>query len=182
MDQEVYELLLPEQALDAPDTASDRASSSTSWRPRYFAYCVVLLALTACVADHIRNILLERVRTAACSSEVWSSGQWTPAPNLAGDWEAESEKGDLSVNVMELSGFQGCASSRERAWHLGTNLEERVVSRYRARASGYRWQPPAQCQSHFDSEELVLALVERGSWYLVGGMSTREHRCASKVG
>lgn len=91
-----------------------------------------------------------------CSPRTWSSGKWVEKPSR--EW-----KDDL----VEMSGFEGCASSEEVGWHLGVT-DNQDMKEYRKQAGNWLWQP-ACAAPPFDKEQMVRTLVETGGWLLVGG-------------
>lgn len=102
-----------------------------------------------------------------CSPESYAAGHWTPRPNSS---SLASRDG-----VLAVSGFEGCASSREVGWHLGTSWgdeEEFVKLQWRGNASSYDWVPGEGCSSYtkVDAKVLVQQLVEEGGWFILGGL------------
>jgi hypothetical protein len=102
-----------------------------------------------------------------CSPEAYAAGKWT---RKHGSSPLRSKDG-----VLAVSGFQGCASSREVDWHLGTswNAEDEFTKlQWRGNASSYDWFPGAGCEdySKVDAAVLVRQLVEEGGWLILGGL------------
>lgn len=91
-----------------------------------------------------------------CSPRTWSSGKWV-------EKEARVWKDDL----MEMSGFEGCASGSEVGWHMGV-IDDANMKQYRKQAANWVWQP-ACAVPPFDKAYMVQTLVETGGWLLVGG-------------
>ncbi|KAG8689116.1 hypothetical protein FRC11_004074, partial [Ceratobasidium sp. 423] len=90
---------------------------------------------------------------------------WSPTPDVARD-------------PLAPLGFAGCASGRERDWHLGMH-DDGTPDRnhpdlweYVVRGASYDWVPKSNsCRRYnekVEAEEFVTMLVERGGWYFVG--------------
>ncbi|KIO16676.1 hypothetical protein M407DRAFT_57265, partial [Tulasnella calospora MUT 4182] len=80
-----------------------------------------------------------------------------------------------SDDVYAASGFDGCASNREVGWHLSSDHPDYFP--WRGNVSAYDWVPPKSCddmQNDF-RESLVVDLVERGGWLLIGDSVTEQH-------
>ena len=109
------------------------------------------------LTDHWGNML-------TCSPGAWSEGSWVKKENPV------TVKGP--EDVLPASGFQGCASSREVAWHLVTDHPE--IYDWRGRVSSFLWKPSSvSCKSVQEdyAEAMVKDLVEEGGWLLIGGTS-----------
>ncbi|KIO26392.1 hypothetical protein M407DRAFT_24356 [Tulasnella calospora MUT 4182] len=95
-----------------------------------------------------------------CSPRDWSAGTWKRKEN-----PVVVVKPD---DVYAASGFKGCASNREMPWHLSNGNPQEFA--WRGNVSAYDWVPSAVCddmRDHFE-ESLVVDLVERGGWLLIG--------------
>lgn len=117
-------------------------------------------------SDQITNHEAE----AFCTPEQYSEGYWSRRPELL---LRPLIKPD---DVYPISGFQGCASSREVGWHLAKSWgedEEQRSRPWRGNASAYDWIPGRECGGYTKptQEELVIQLVERGGWLILGGTS-----------
>lgn len=101
-----------------------------------------------------------------CSPEAYAAGSWTPKPHRS---PLTSKDG-----VLNVSGFEGCASSREVGWHLGTSWDDEDEFKklqWRGNASAYDWLPGEGCEAYskVDAKILVRQLVEEGGWLILGG-------------
>ena len=103
-----------------------------------------------------------------CSPEAYASGSWTRKPHF---YPLTNKEG-----VLAVSGFEGCASSREVGWHLGTSWndeDEFKKFQWRGNASSYDWVPGEGCEEDYtkvEPETLVRQLVEEGGWLILGGL------------
>lgn len=99
---------------------------------------------------------------AKCSPDDWADGSWLPKSNPKHVLTPE--------DVYDASGFKGCASTREVGLHLSNNKPEKLA--WRGNISAYEWTPhDGRCQdvSRNFGEDLLVELVEKGGWLLVGG-------------
>lgn len=104
-----------------------------------------------------------------CAPEQYSAGYWRRRPQSLLRPMLTPE------DVYPISGFQGCASSREVDWHLAKNWydeEEVWVRPWRGNVSAYDWIPGSGCEAYSKptQQQLVTQLVERGGWLIIGGM------------
>ena len=102
----------------------------------------------------------------SCPPDAYAAGQWIRKPNSS----VLSSKDD----VLALSAFEGCASSREVSWHLGTSWSEEQEAQklqWRGNASSYNWIPGDGCEGYTEvqRESLLRQLVEDGGWLVLGG-------------
>lgn len=131
-----------------------------------------------------------------CSPDDWSDGEWVrkpPAnyplehylslyPYNASDPAQPKEftpSPDVARHPLAPLGFLGCASGRERDWHLGMH-DDGTPDRnhpdlwsYVVRGASYDWIPRNPVCRRYNErvgrEQFVRSLVERGGWFLVGG-------------
>ncbi|KAF8639557.1 hypothetical protein AX17_001461 [Amanita inopinata Kibby_2008] len=105
----------------------------------------------------------------SCSPQSYSDGKWIYQPRT-GNTNLTSQD-----DALQLSGFQGCASSREFYWHLAVDKPEQW-DRFPG-AHNWQWEPSQQCKDlrEFQPEQLVKDLVEQGGWLLVGDSVTENH-------
>ena len=105
---------------------------------------------------------LRRTRS-SCAPRDWAAGKWVPKPPPTNRTDFIKEE-----DALEFLGFQGCASTREFYWHLGS-ANSQLFDRFPGVAS-WKWQPAPECDiDEPDSAMLVKDLVEQGGWLLVGG-------------
>ncbi|KAF8577999.1 hypothetical protein K439DRAFT_1639198 [Ramaria rubella] len=109
-----------------------------------------------------------------CSPQDYSAGNWSRKPHSL---PLTSKDG-----VLTVSGFQGCASSREVDWHLGTSWDETGDDsaqklHWRGNVSSYEWIPGQGCEDYakVNPEELVQQLVEEGGWLVLGDSISEGH-------
>ncbi|KAF8754547.1 hypothetical protein RHS01_05795 [Rhizoctonia solani] len=97
---------------------------------------------------------------------------YTPTPEVARD-------------PLAPLGFAGCASGRERTWHLGMSEDgtpdhnHNDLWEYVVRGASYDWVPRSQsCRIYnekVEAEDFVTMLIERGGWFFVGDSVTEQH-------
>ncbi|QRV84481.1 hypothetical protein RhiJN_12497 [Ceratobasidium sp. AG-Ba] len=136
-----------------------------------------------------------------CSPEDWSDGEWVQKspesyplehflslyPFNASDPQAPNYTPTPEVTRHPLAplGFAGCASGRERDWHLGMH-DDGTPDRnhpemwsYVVRGASYDWIPKSPaCRMYSEQvsrEQFIRALVEQGGWFLVGDSVTEQH-------
>ncbi|KAG8690292.1 hypothetical protein FRC08_010577 [Ceratobasidium sp. 394] len=136
-----------------------------------------------------------------CSPQDWSNGTWVRKPPGSYPLEhylslypfnasdpqppAYTPSFDVVRHPLAPLGFAGCASGRERDWHLGMH-DDGTPDRnhpemwgYVVRGASYDWVPHSQeCRAYNEQvgrDELVRSLVERGGWFLVGDSVTEQH-------
>jgi len=79
------------------------------------------------------------------------------------------------TDAIAFSGFEGCAADREFFWHLGSDSPDQWEKRY-PMAYDHNWSPPEECDIRpLDREALVIDLVQKGGWFLVGDSVTENH-------
>ncbi|KAG8900487.1 hypothetical protein FRC01_010119 [Tulasnella sp. 417] len=102
-----------------------------------------------------------------CSPADWSAGAWRRKNNAT--VVAKSD------DVYAASGFDGCVSNREVGWHLSSDHPEHFS--WRGNVSAYEWVPAATCDDMKNDfrDSLVVDLVERGGWLLIGDSVTEQH-------
>lgn len=109
-----------------------------------------------------------------CSPENYSEGYWLRRP------ESLLRPMLTPEDVYPISGFQGCASSREVNWHLAKEWQDDEEARsrpWRGNVSAYDWIPGSGCESYSKptQEQLVAQLVERGGWLILGDSISENH-------
>lgn len=113
-------------------------------------------------------VLQPRPRS-ACSPTAYSSGNWSPkavVPTIP--------RMTKPSDAVTFGGFQGCASDREFAWHLGADNED-MWDRFPA-VNSWEWSPNDGCDVRpMDPELIVKDLVEQGGWLLIGDSVTENH-------
>lgn len=98
-----------------------------------------------------------------CPPDLWASGQWAHRNPPRTDIQNVTSVAD----VLALEGFQGCASDREYKWHI--TADEDQWDRFPDVAS-YEWTPPTNCNvRHFERQQVIRDMVEKGGWLLLGG-------------
>ncbi|KAG8885058.1 hypothetical protein FRB98_002017 [Tulasnella sp. 332] len=102
-----------------------------------------------------------------CSPKDWSAGSWRPKSDPVVVRSPE--------DGIPASGFLGCASNREIAWHLGTDHPD--LYDWRGNVSRWDWEGAGRCAADVpnDREAMVIDLVENGGWLLIGDSVTEEH-------
>ncbi|KAH7337867.1 hypothetical protein B0J17DRAFT_664464 [Rhizoctonia solani] len=149
------------------------------------------------------SVPTKQVWPTQCSPEDFSDGVWelkSPEsyplehflslyPFNASDPDAMKKVNTPTAEVAREPfaplGFAGCASGRERDWHLGMH-EDGTPDRnhpdlweYMVRGASYDWVPKSNsCRKYnekVDAEDFVTMLVERGGWFLVGDSVTEQH-------
>ncbi|BGP21032.1 hypothetical protein JCM10213_002933 [Rhodosporidiobolus nylandii] len=126
--------------------------------------------------------------TPRCTPKTYSSGRWVPrSPSLSNLTSPSS-----SSSIWTSTGWTGCAQSWFRTeWQLGLTAplaDGGVMSEYRRRAGGYRWEAgggEGVCDGveegweEEDTEEetlrLLQDLVDRGGWLIVGDSISEQH-------
>lgn len=130
-----------------------------------------------------------------CSPDDWSDGEWVRKPpaeyplehylslypyNASAPVQPKlSPTADVARHPLAPLGFLGCASGRERAWHLAIEEDGTPDKNhpdlwgYVVRGASYDWVPKnTACRRYSERvgrEQFVRSLVERGGWFLVGG-------------
>lgn len=113
-----------------------------------------------------------RTQSHSCPPQAYAAGNWTRKPNPP----VMSTQDD----VLAVSGFEGCASTREINLHLGVGWKNKAKAaqklQWRGNASAYEWLPGEGCEGYtrVTRENLVRQLVEDGGWLLLGGASFAE--------
>ncbi|KAF8149408.1 hypothetical protein B0H34DRAFT_802407 [Crassisporium funariophilum] len=104
-----------------------------------------------------------------CSPQAYANGHWEHHPRTT---KTNMTSPD---DAIAFSGFEKCASSRERYWHLAVNMEHQW-DRF-PKAHNYRWVPSQKCKGlkPLDAAALLKDLVEDGGWYFVGDSVTENH-------
>ncbi|CAE6360378.1 unnamed protein product [Rhizoctonia solani] len=138
-----------------------------------------------------------------CSPEEFSDGAWelkSPEsyplehflslyPYNASDPDAMkkvySPTPEVARDPLAPLGFSGCASGRERDWHLGMHDDGTPdqnhpdLWEYVVRGASYDWVPKSKsCRKYnekVEAEDFVTMLVERGGWFFVGDSVTEQH-------
>jgi len=130
-----------------------------------------------------------------CTPDDWSDGEWVRKPpaeyplehylslypyNASDPVKPQfSPTPDVARHPLAPLGFLGCASGREREWHLGMQEDGTPDKNhpdlwgYVVRGASYDWIPRSTaCRKYSERvgrEQFVRSLVERGGWFLVGG-------------
>jgi len=101
-----------------------------------------------------------------CPPLAYALGQWEWAP------KTNITKMTDKHQITTFGGFHSCAADREYDWHLGTDQQEKFSRS--PKVQSYAWKPSSRCVNlrPMDSASIVKDLVEKGSWYLVGGSSS----------
>ncbi|KIJ57122.1 hypothetical protein M422DRAFT_150184 [Sphaerobolus stellatus SS14] len=111
-----------------------------------------------------------------CLPDDFAAGSWSKRP-AAVAVEGNDE-------ALLASGFQGCASWLDHAWHLGLanrqggEIEGFPWVEWRGNVSSYDWIPGQHCQASYEKinkENLVKQLVEDGGWLLLGDSTSEGH-------
>ncbi|KAJ3859172.1 hypothetical protein EV359DRAFT_51264 [Lentinula novae-zelandiae] len=111
-----------------------------------------------------------RLNATSCTPWVYGSGKW--------EYRAHTNATALvhPEDALEMAGFEGCASSREFYWHLGSDNGEMwdrfpVVGSWR-----WGWGDEGGCgEGEEYKREFVKDLVENGGWLLIGDSITEGH-------
>ncbi|KAF8604834.1 hypothetical protein BDV93DRAFT_491604 [Ceratobasidium sp. AG-I] len=135
-----------------------------------------------------------------CSPDDWSDGEWVRKPpaeyplehylslypyNASDPAQPKfSPTPDVARHPLAPLGFLGCASGREREWHLGMegngtpDKNHPELWGYVVRGASYDWLPRnTACRKYSERvgrEQFVRSLVERGGWFLVGDSVTEQ--------
>ena len=105
-----------------------------------------------------------------CPAEAYAAGSWQPANKFP-----PGTKMREMTDAFAFGGFEGCASDREFFWHLGTDLPEQWENRY-PMAYDHVWAPSEECDIRpLDRDALVMDLVQKGGWLLIGDSVTENH-------
>ncbi|KAI0078652.1 hypothetical protein K474DRAFT_893448 [Panus rudis PR-1116 ss-1] len=113
------------------------------------------------------SLIQSRVRS-GCTPDDWANGQWVPR-KLPTDKTAMTHPED----VLDFTGFESCASSREFFIHLAAN-DPNQWDRF-PNVTSWQWQPADSCNIRaLHPEELVRDMVEKGGWLLVGDSVTEQ--------
>ncbi|KAJ1300925.1 hypothetical protein OPQ81_003351 [Rhizoctonia solani] len=136
-----------------------------------------------------------------CSPAEFSDGAWEPKspesyplehflalyPFNASDPDALKKTyaptPEVTRDPLAPLGFAGCASGRERTWHLGMHddgtPDHPEMWEYVVRGASYDWVPRStSCRKYnekVDAEQFVTMLVEQGGWFLVGDSVSEQH-------
>ncbi|CAE6340317.1 unnamed protein product [Rhizoctonia solani] len=99
--------------------------------------------------------------------------------------QVNSPTPEVARDPLAPLGFAGCASGRERTWHLGMH-DDGTPDRnhpdlweYVVRGASYDWVPKSKsCRKYnekVDPDDFVTMLVQHGGWFLVGDSVTEQH-------
>jgi len=101
-----------------------------------------------------------------CPPLAYALGKWVWAPKTNITEMTDKRQ------VTSFGGFHSCAADREYDWHLGTDQKDKFFRS--PKVQSYAWQPSSRCANlrPMDSASMVRDLVEKGGWYLVGGLSS----------
>lgn len=147
------------------------ASLSPLIRPQPILFALVSLVLLFFVTQSPSIPTPWRVSSGEAVAVAVGSRKCSPADWSAGTWRRKENPMEVtkSDDVYAASGFHGCASNREVGWHLSNDHPEYFP--WRGNVSAHAWVPPETCDDMPNDfrELLVVDLVERGGWLLIGG-------------
>lgn len=153
---------------------SDSVRAPRSWTPRPVYRLSIIIALILLVILTLSPYKPELPKPSSffggqsnmdsrCSPHDWNDGAWVRNPN--------AKPIQSPVDVYAASGFSGCASTREVGLHMGTDKLDKL--HWRQNISSWTWTPNGgKCLDVARTglgEELLIDLVQRGGWLLVGG-------------
>ncbi|KAF8513175.1 hypothetical protein BU17DRAFT_53470 [Hysterangium stoloniferum] len=107
-----------------------------------------------------------------CTPDAFASGRWSRKPDV-------HPLSDTS-QIMNASGFLGCAKKAEEGLQLGLDWDEEhesLLLPWRGNVSAYDWIPGASCEGYNKPEptDILRQLVEDGGWLLLGDSISDGH-------
>ncbi|KIY64297.1 hypothetical protein CYLTODRAFT_493228 [Cylindrobasidium torrendii FP15055 ss-10] len=125
-------------------------------------------------------------KRAPCPPQAYNAGQWVydasrnlnhSAVDASGQPISPAPHREVREreDIISMAGFEGCASNREFWWHLAADKPSQY-GRW-PDVDNWDWVPPEeQCELRkWRKEEMVLDLVEKGGWLLIGDSVTENH-------
>ncbi|KAG9047735.1 hypothetical protein FS837_001632 [Tulasnella sp. UAMH 9824] len=152
------------------------AQQSPFLRPQVLAFAFVSLTLLYFITPSTTRVSnqwdasleepVAEVPLGKCSPADWSAGAWRRKENAMRVTKSE--------DVYAVSGFSGCASRHEDGFNLAGDQPDYFA--WRGNVSAYEWIPPHNCDDVLDDyrESLVVDLVEKGGWLLIGDSVTEQ--------
>lgn len=152
------------------------AQQSPFLRPQVAVFAFVSLTLLYFITpstktvsnqwDHSLEEPVAKEPPRKCSPADWSAGAWRRKENAMRVTKSE--------DTYAVSGFSGCASRHEDGFNLAGDQPDYFA--WRGNVSAYEWVPPHNCDEVPGDyrESLVVDLVEKGGWLLIGDSVTEQ--------
>ncbi|QRW25633.1 hypothetical protein RhiXN_10709 [Rhizoctonia solani] len=179
--------------LGTPKTTFLMHSLRTNTRVIITATLASTLLLSALLyASDVPSAALQFVAPSYYSSLPRARGRHNVLPTSSQTGPGSSRRLNLYTPTPEVArdplaplGFAGCASGRERTWHLGMSEDgtpdhnHNDLWEYVVRGASYDWVPRSQsCRIYnekVEAEDFATMLIERGGWFFVGDSVTEQH-------
>lgn len=103
----------------------------------------------------------------SCSPRAYANGSWVPrSPHTNRTYISDPR------DALDFAGFEGCASSREYNWHIGSDAQEQWSRFERPGVMDWEWKVNEdECAIEpLEGEKLLRHLIRDGGWLLLGGM------------
>ncbi|KAJ3885436.1 hypothetical protein GG344DRAFT_59242 [Lentinula edodes] len=144
-------------------------------------FTLVILVYTISSSDF--SIRYKSWTSSSTSKARLNATSCTPLAYGAGKWEYRGHTNRTALvhpeDAVEMAGFEGCASSREFYWHLGSDNGEQwdrfpVVDSWKWGWEGEEYGFKSLYEEKH-KREFVKDLVENGGWLLIGDSITEGH-------